>query len=136
MNPKAQIAMEYMIIVLIVLLFITPAWLYLQQVKGETSDQMGLSYAKNSVTRLAESADMVYSQRLGAKMKISVFVPANVQEVNMTGDTVNMRVLTSNGLVDVWSSSMAQLNGTIPATEGLYWVVVEAMGSYVQIGLV
>ncbi len=129
-------AMEYLIIVIIVVLFLTPMWLYLAQVRGQANDRYATAYAKNFVKKLSETADMVHSQSMGAKAKISVFVPENVQGINITGNHIRMKVLTTSGTVDVWEDTMGNLNGTIPAVTGLYWVLVESKGDYVQIGLI
>jgi len=131
---KAQTAFEYMIIAIIVLGFLTPVWLYISQVQTQSTEQFSLTYAKNAVKKLAENADLVYSQRLGAKVKVGVYIPNGVEGINITGKTVIMKVYSSSGTVDIFETSMANLNGSLPADPGFHWVLIEAMGDYVQIG--
>lgn len=133
---RGQTAMEFLIIVIIVLMFLTPLWIYLAQVRGQANDQFHLSYSKNLVTKLAKTADLVHSQSMGAKVKMSVFMPASVQSINISSKTIMMRVLTDSGPIDVWDSTIGTVNGTLPLAEGLYWVLVESKGSYVQIGMI
>jgi uncharacterized protein (UPF0333 family) len=132
---RAQVAFEYLVIVIIVLAFLTPLWIYLSQVKTQTVGELSLSYAKNAVKKIADASDLVYSQRLNAKVRIGVYIPRNVQEINITGKMIDMRVLSDSTLVDVFENTKADLNGSLPTNEGFYWILVEAKGDYVQISL-
>jgi len=131
---KAQTAFEYMTIAIIILAFLTPVWLYVSQVQSESAEQLSLTYAKNAVKKIAENADLVYSQRLGAKVKVGVYIPNGVEDINITGKTVIMKVYSSSGVADIFETSTANLNGTLPTDSGFHWVLIEAKGDYVQIG--
>jgi hypothetical protein len=132
---KAQTAFEYMVIAIFVLAFLTPIWIYLSQLQTQTTDEFTLSYAKNAVNQIAKKADLVYSQRMEAKVKIEVYIPRGVGEINITGNEINMRVLSLSGPVDVFATSIAQMQGSLPVQEGLYWVMIKAEGDYVNITL-
>ena len=105
------------------------------EVQAQTTDEFVMSYAKNAVTQIAKKADLVYSQRMDAKVKIEVYVPPGVEYVNITGNDINMRIISRSGPVDVFATSIAQLQGSIPADEGLYSVLIKAEGNYVNITL-
>ena len=132
---RGQTAFEYMVIAIFVLIFITPIWVYLSQVQTQTNDEFKLSYAKNAVTQIAKKADLVYSQRMGAKIRIEVYIPKGIEYINITGNEVNMRVTSMSGSVDVYATSIAQLQGSLPAQEGLYNVLLKAEGNYVNVTL-
>jgi len=131
---RGQTAFEYLVIVIIILGFLVPVWLYMTQVQNESADQLSLTYAKNAVKKIAESADLVYSQRLGAKVKVGIYIPRGVENINITGKTVIMRIYSLSGTSDVFETSIADLNGTLSTSPGFRWVLIEAMGDYVQIG--
>ena len=132
---KAQTAFEFMIIAIFVLAFLTPVWIYLTQLQNQTMDEFSLSYAKNAVTQIAKKADLVYSQRMDAKVKIEVYIPRGVQDINISGNEINIQVLSSSGPVDVFATSIAQLQGSLPTDEGLYFVLIKAEGDYVNVTL-
>jgi hypothetical protein len=132
---KAQTAFEFMIIAIFVLAFLTPVWIYLTQLQNQTIDEFSLSYAKNAVTQIAKKADLVYSQRMDAKVKIEIYIPRGVQDINISGNEINMQVLSSSGPVDVFATSIAQLQGSLPTDEGLYFVLIKAEGDYVNVTL-
>ena len=130
---RGQTAFEYMMIAIFVLMFLMPIWVYMSQVQVRTNDEFALSYAKNAVTQIAKKADLVYSQRLDARIKIDVYIPRGIQYVNITGNEINMRIMTNAGPVDVFETSIAQLQGTLPTSEGLYSILMKAEGDYVNI---
>jgi len=132
---KGQTAFEFMVIAIFVLAFITPIWVYLGQIQTQTNDQFTLSYAKNVVNQIAKKADLVYSQRMDASVKIEVYIPMGVERINISGNEINMHVSSLSGSTDVYATSSAQMQGSLPANEGLYWVLIKAEGDYVNITL-
>jgi len=132
---RGQTAFEFMVIVIFVLTFITPIWIYLSQIQMQTNDQFALSYAKNAVTQIAKKADLIYSQRMDARVRIEIYIPRGVQAISISGNEINMQVLSSSGTVDVFATSLAPLQGSLPTSEGLYWVMIKAEGDYVNVTL-
>ena len=132
---RGQTAFEYMIIAIFILAFLTPIWIYLFQVQLQMNDEFAISYAKNAAAQIAKKSDLVYSQRMDAKVKIEVYIPRGVEEINITGNEVNIRVNSRSGYVDVFATSIAQLQGNLPTNEGLYWVSLKAEGDYVNVTL-
>lgn len=132
---RGQTAFEFMVIVIFVLAFITPIWIYLSQIQMQTNDQFALSYAKNAVTQIAKKADLIYSQRMDARVRIEIYIPRGVQAIGISGNEINMQVLSSSGTVDVFATSLAPLQGSLPTDEGVYWVMIKAEGDYVNVTL-
>lgn len=132
---KSQAAFEYMIIVAIVLSFIIPVWSYVSSVQTRSSIDLSLKYAKNAVERLTETIDAVYSQGPPAKVKLKLYIPKYVEKIEMINNTIIFRIRTPSGISDVFSTSIAIVNGSLPNEEGIYWVNVEAVGDIVQINI-
>jgi len=124
---KAQIAFEYMLVVIIALGFMIPLWAYVTTVKIEAADELSLSYAKNTVDRLASTADLIYSQGPPAKVRVSIYIPDSMVDYNITNYTINLRVRYGNVISDVFAESKAKLNGTLPLTSGSYWMEIKAV---------
>ncbi|NOX71465.1 MAG: hypothetical protein GXO64_02080 [Candidatus Micrarchaeota archaeon] len=132
-KTKAQAAFEYMAIVVLVLVFIVPLWYYGFQTKTGVSDDMTLAYAKNTVSKIADTADLVYSQRNNASVRIMVHIPDGVTYTNISGGDIMMRVATSTGEVTVYEMSKANISGSIPTQKGDYYFTLKAMGDYVNL---
>lgn len=132
---KAQTAMEYLLIFGLVLGMVTPIWIYVASLERHAGNELFLSYAQIAADRLADTADLVYSQRPPAKLRVKIYVPNSVDDVNITGRMVIFTVQTDSGPTDVYSVSRSDLQGSLPSREGNYWVDVEAFDSYVNISL-
>ncbi|RLJ03826.1 MAG: hypothetical protein DRP18_05595 [Candidatus Aenigmatarchaeota archaeon] len=130
---KAQVAFEYLMIFGIVLGFAIPVWIYVSNLQAQTGTDMCLSYAKNTANQIADTADLVYSQGAPAKVRIKVYIPKHVVSANITGREINFNMSYMDGYTDVFATSMASLNGSLPNLEGVYWIEIEATDSGVDI---
>jgi uncharacterized protein (UPF0333 family) len=130
---RGQVSFEYMMIFGLAIAFAIPVWLYVTSLQQDTGQELSLSYARNAVNQITSSADLVYSQGPPAKVRLNVYIPSGIESVNITNRTISFRMRTSAGLSDVFSSSVANLSGTIPQEEGMYWIKVESMGDYVNV---
>jgi len=132
-HRKAQVAIEYIAILFVVMVMLLPIWAYTGSVKDQTISQLSLSYAQNAVDKIASSASVVNSQGPPARLKMQIYMPHGINTSNVTGNTVMLSMLTESGRNDVISISSATLNGTIPNSEGLYWITIEAGLGFVNI---
>ncbi len=122
-----------MIIVAAVLVFLIPVWTYVSGVQMQAGSELSISYARNAAEQIADTAGLVYSQGPPAKVNMRIYIPSGVEEINIIGKTIVLRVRTTAGISDVFSISIAEMNGTIPSQEGNYLVTVEAKDGFVQI---
>ncbi len=122
-----------MIIVAAVLVFLIPVWTYVSGVQMQAGSELSISYARNAAEQIADTAGLVYSQGPPAKVNMRIYIPPGVEEINIIGKTIVLRVRTTAGISDVFSISIAEMNGTIPSQEGNYLVTVEAKDGFVQI---
>ena len=132
---RGQVAFEYMVIVILVLLFLVPVWIYITNMQNETNTEFILSYSKLATKELTSSADLLYSQGPPAKISADIYIPSNVQEIIIQNNSVIFKVYFKNTITDVFSTSDSQLNGSLPSNEGNYRVTMEAMDGFVQIGI-
>ena len=130
---RAQSALEYIIIVSMVLVFMIPIWTYVSSMQNQTSAELSLTYAKNTANQIADAANLVYSQGPPAKLKINVYIPYGVENVTIVNSTIRFTIWASPGYSDVFAFSNAKLNGTLPTNEGYYWMDIEATDNIVQI---
>jgi hypothetical protein len=131
---KLQVAFEYIVIAMVFIAFIIPIWTYVSGMQVSAIEQLSTSYAKNTVDNIASTADLVYSQGPPAKVPLKIYVPNGVESVSVSGGMISIRLVVSSGHTDVFAMSTATLNGTIPTEEGTYYISMEAVGDYVQIG--
>jgi len=133
MRFVGQAAMEYLIVVGLVLAFIIPIWAYVSSVQQQAGQQLSITYAKNTAQKLASTADLVFSQGPPAKVRVNVFIPKNIESVSVAGNTINLRMYVDSTISDVFATATANVSGTLPTSEGNYFIIVEAKDGYVQI---
>jgi len=132
---KAQVSFEYLMIFGLAIAFAIPVWLYVTSLQQDTGQELSLSYARNAVNQITSSADLVYGQGPPAMVRLSVYIPPGIHSVNITGKEINFNMSVGSGFSDVFSSSISNLSGTLPAQEGMRRIRVESMGDYVNISV-
>jgi len=133
---KSQVAVEYLIIVSVAFMILIPTILYLNQTFIGYNDDNKLSKASETVKKIGQTADWVYSQGPPAKQTIEIFIPKDLEEISLNNKTVLFKVRTSAGVSDVFYESVAPLNGTVPSNSGYYFVSLTAFQDYVNISVV
>ncbi|MBW2977944.1 hypothetical protein KY331_03805 [Candidatus Woesearchaeota archaeon] len=132
-NPKAQVSMEYVMLVgftfLIIIPLIAIGFLY----SSESEDQIITSQIGQLSKKIVDAAEEVYYYGAPAKTVIDVYIPKNIKSANIVGNTILFKVQTINGITDVAYSSPVSINGTLPDSKGLKHIKVEAKGNYVWI---
>ncbi len=123
---KSQAALEYMLIVGLVLAILAPLVLYVYQ-QAEVSTRM--QQAEVAVNAIAAAADNLYAQGPGAKSTINVFLPAGYSGGSVSNRTVNIKVFISSTYADVIALSKANLTGSLPASSGYKQIVLEMLSS-------
>ena len=133
---KSQVAVEYLIIVSVAFMILIPTVLYLNQSFIGFNDDSKVSKASETVKKIGQTADWVYSQGPPAKQTIEIFIPKDLDEISLINKTVLFKVRTSTGVSDIFYDSVAPLNGTLPSNSGYYFISLTAFQDYVNISVV
>ena len=111
MPKKGQTSLEQLIITGIGLTFI--ALIFYLSI-NMANDNVRVSQAKDSVDKLAKSADYVYSLGPGSKDTVRVTLPQGMRFLNTSDNHIHMRVSLSSGDADVFANTKGALIGSIP----------------------
>jgi hypothetical protein len=130
---KGQTAFEYMSIFSIVLLLTLTLTIYSGEITVRNREDMRVSNAITTVQKIAEAANIVSTQGRPSKITLSVYIPEEIQMVNISGKTVLMKVRVANGISDVFASSKSDLQGSISNRSGTRNIKIIAEGNYVNI---
>jgi hypothetical protein len=133
-NRRAQIGIEYMIVVgfvsLAIMSILAFAFLYSSQIK----DKIRLNQVESFATQLVNSAESVFFAGEPSKTTIKLYLPDGVEEITIASDSVIIRTNVAAGGSNVRGfSSKVPLNGSIAVGEGLKKLVLEAKSDHVQI---
>ena len=130
---KAQVSVEYLIIVSFAIMVLIPYILYLNDLSQSYSESNKLTVAKNSVDKLGQTVDWVFSQGEGAKTRIDVLVPEGVESIEFIGRTISWKVRTSAGVSDVYYIAVANVTGSMSTSPGYRNVLVQAFRDGVNV---
>jgi hypothetical protein len=131
-KKRAQAATEFLIILAAALVVL----LVILEVSTETLSSAGSEIrhrkAQNAIDEIADAAELVYQQGVGAKTKVYVSFPNTINTVSITDQTIAI-TFKGTGQDPVYRNVGFSLNGSIPSDEGFYWITVEAKESVVDI---
>lgn len=130
---KAQVALEYLVIVSVALLILVPLVLYANQMFLGYKENTRISLAKNAVKKIGEHADWVYSQGRPARNEIQVYMPDGIEEASLENNEILLKIKTSAGTSDIFYRTVSPLNGSIPYNSGYYIISLVAFQNYVNI---
>ena len=133
-QTKSQTAVELIIILAIALVIFISILSINENVTSSVSNRFEVTKAKTSLEDLANAAELVYQQGIGAKTKVYITIPNNVNSVSISGQTLSINMYSGGNPRDVYRTVDFAVSGNIPTEEGNYWVTVEAMDAYVAIG--
>ncbi len=122
---KAQASVEYLVIIGLALAILVPLILYSNQNLLGYKEDVKISSAKAAASKIAESANWVYSQGPPARLTINVCIPEGVEEV-LLDSMVLFKLKTSAGIVDIYSDTIPMLNGSVPTNNGCYFIALIA----------
>lgn len=138
MAKKAQIAIEYLLLIGLLLLVLIPLMFYANR---EASVSIRSNSAEDVVKTLALAADEVYSLGPGSRKIVDVNIPSGVQGNIQVGGEQNeekkqiklvLKIYGTNS--DVFSITKSEVQGGVSGNEGLKRVEVIALEDYVLIG--
>jgi hypothetical protein len=132
---RGQTAVEYFIIAAMVMMFMVPIWLYMFTTQDQTSQELSLSYTRNTAKQIADAASLVHSQGAPAKINIKVYIPNGIENVSIIDRTIIFDVSLGSQSTEVWYTSNAPMTGQddIPLNEGYYYFDIISHDTYVEI---
>lgn len=125
---RGQISLEFLVIIAVMTLTLTPLLLLVQWNSQQSPDQNMLNKAAWSATRLASSVDAVGSLGPGSQMGVQVEMP-DVVNVTAQGREITIRLITSYGPVDAVYPTRFNVTGVGLGSihkEGSYLIDVSA----------
>ncbi|MEM5799507.1 MAG: hypothetical protein QXZ43_02480 [Candidatus Aenigmatarchaeota archaeon] len=133
---KAQVATEYLIIVVVGLLILIPIVVYLNDVYISYKDESKVSSAKLTINKLVSLTNWVYSQGEPARATLLIYIPDGVESIDFSGKMISFRIKTKSGFVDISENTLTSVDGYLPIQSGYYNVLVSAVNNTVKITVI
>lgn len=123
---KAQVALEYLVIISFGLMVLIPLAVYLRSSALNYNQDVNLVLASQSLEKLGQAIDWVNLQGKPAKLKVKILIPNQVENISFKGRVMVWRVRSQAGVSDLYYVATANLTGSLPTLPGIYEVMVEA----------
>ena len=130
---RAQVAVEYMILIGFVLMILIPFTLYSYDLSLRYSEEKAIRDARDSVEKLGQLSDWICSQGPPAKVVTQIYIPNRIETIEIHDRIINFKLRVSSGVSDVYYITTCNVSGTLPLTEGYINAELEARGDGVVI---
>lgn len=104
---RGQVAFEYLVMFSIVFTILVLLTYYAQDMTERNSQEIISSNVVIAVNKIAEAADIVYTQGEPSQITISVYIPENTQSIEFFNHTMDIKIRVGSGISDVISTSKA-----------------------------
>ena len=121
-----QTAIEYLLLFSIIFTILSLLTYYAQDMTERNREEIMISNAMIAVNKIAEASDIVYTQGTPSQITLSVYVPEKIYSIEFSNKMVIMRLNVSSGSTDIFASSKAPLQGSIPISAGTKRIRVRA----------
>ncbi|MBU0456956.1 MAG: hypothetical protein KKD75_02315 [Nanoarchaeota archaeon] len=123
---KAQVGIEYLVILGAILIILIPLFFY---AISKSSENIRISQAEDAVNSLAKAADEVYSLSPGTKKYVWVNIPSGVEASQVSATEITLTIEIYGNTSDFTAFTKASMAGEIPTAKGTYKIPVELLES-------
>lgn len=128
-----QAAMEYLSIVGISLLLLTPIILTSERSIREMDDSSNMMLARESLDKMASAAEVVHSLGPPSTMTVEIQFPKNIVRAVAESGMLLIEVPSGDATSDVVASLDFDVTGTLPVSGGVHKIRIEATYNVVNI---
>ncbi len=134
MDNRAQVSLEYMIVLGISLVVLVSVLLVVNNMINAAGTTVSVSSAYAAMEGLREGADFIYVTGYPAKIRKSIFIPNNIVRADITGRMIKLRLEVASAIgssyTDVYAITKGNVTGNIcpgGCSEGNYLIVFDAI---------
>jgi uncharacterized protein (UPF0333 family) len=132
-NSKAQVAMEYLIIVGFVATVTLPLIYIFGTHSTEINENIVSNQADYIASKIVDAAESVYYLGESSKITFKTHIPEKVNAITIGNNEVVFYISKLNGFDEVVKYCSVPINGSISASKGIHDIVIESKSDYVWV---
>lgn len=117
MKSRAQLSTEYLFITGVVFLTIITLFYY---ATTQSTLSIQMNQAEETVNTLASATNTVYALGPGAKKFFYITVPGGTQNISITNNEINIKMVIRQLPTDVFAATKPNLVGSVPTSPGTH----------------
>lgn len=128
---KAQAAVEYLMIVVVVLVISITLFYYSTIYSSES---IAISQTQESIKTIANTIDYVYALGPGAETTVEIELPKNVVDSYVIKNEIGFKIGVSGRIDEVYEVTKSSVSGSLPNTPGRHVIFINTTQVGVFIG--
>lgn len=132
-KKRGQAAIEYLIIAGFALAIIGVLTLLYFTQSEENKLMITTTQVDRITKKIADTAEEIYFLGKPTATTIKVYVPSNVEAIQIANHEVLFQVRSASGLIDIEQPTDVNVTGSISPTEGIKYIHLKARQGYVCI---
>lgn len=125
-RSRGQVSLEYLIVVSLSLLILSPMIYYTLEYKKDLDDIKPIIDLKRTMKLIKENSDFVFSQGIGAKISVNIIIPRQVILIEQGNTYLKFRLKANYGEEDFVILFPYNITGNFPLQPGYYKLNIEA----------
>jgi len=133
-TSKAQISVEYMIIMGFVAVISIPLIIIYYDYTAASNEEIISRQILNIAQKVVDTAESVYYLGEPSQTTLKVYIPSHISEATIEQETeIVFKMRTQTGITDIVQVSSVNITGSLPATQGIFYITVKAEGGKVSV---
>ena len=133
MTSKAQVSVEYMLVMGFAALMTVPLLLIYYAYSANSSDTVTTGQAMQIARKIVDASESVYYLGKPSQTTLKLNFPDKIQSISLSNKEAVFKVKTINGVTDIVQVSAVNMSGNLPTSQGIHIITVQAVDNYVQI---
>jgi uncharacterized protein (UPF0333 family) len=133
MSIKAQISMEYMLVIAFSLLMILPIILIYGMERQSVNVEITSRQVENIAKKVVDSAETVYYLGKPAKTTLKVYMPQRIENIQIINNTIIFYYQSFDSVAQYPQTANVNITGNISKGPGFQSIKIIACDEYVNI---
>ena len=129
-RSKAQIAMEYLMVMGFVLAALSPLVVVYYLYTQSSTEELVASQLGKISREVVDSAEKVYYLGKPSQVSMRVYIPDDLEKAEISGRQFVLTMKTTDGPAEIVETSAVNISGSFPVTEGVYTLTIRAVDGY------
>lgn len=132
-KTKAQVSMEYLVIVGFVAVIIIPMLLIFYTYADRTEDAIISNQIQKISLKISDAAESMYYLGEPSRTRLKAYFPNNINNITIGNNEIVFIMHTKNGVDHIVVYTPIPIQGSLDTHRGYHNINVRSRGSYVEI---
>ena len=132
-RSKAQVAMEYVIIIGFVAVITLPLVIIFQTHSKETTSEINSAQIYQISKRISDAAETVFYLGEPSKITIKTYFPKGIESTSIGSNEIVFKVKLGSKSDEIVVYTPINITGSLSTHEGVHYITIESKGGHVWV---